>query len=281
MTVNLDSVPGGAGHPEQNPGDPDFARAAFGLRLPKSQPPTSSPKEGNPWAENANGRAARRTGRRQWHPQQAHLSRRHADHGRSRRRGRCHRRTAEPLTVPRWSKEPGARFRALRPAVAFREQGRADLGAARQSGDAGHRHGRARRIHLLDGMITPNGLHYERSHSGMPDIDPDAAPSAHPRPGEPAARLHRSRRCRAIRWNRASPFSNAPATAARSTHAQAAAARTSQAIHGLLSCSEWTGVRLSTLLDEAGVDPARQMGAGRRRRCLRHEPQRSARQGDG
>ena len=28
-----------------------------------------------------------------------------------------------------------------------------------------------------------------------------------------------------------------------------------QAIHGLLSCSEWTGVKLSTLLDEAGVDP--------------------------
>ena len=29
-----------------------------------------------------------------------------------------------------------------------------------------------------------------------------------------------------------------------------------QAIHGLLSCAEWTGVRLSTLLDEAGVEPA-------------------------
>jgi sulfane dehydrogenase subunit SoxC len=29
-----------------------------------------------------------------------------------------------------------------------------------------------------------------------------------------------------------------------------------QGIHGLLSCSDWTGVPLSTLLDEAGVDPA-------------------------
>ena len=28
-----------------------------------------------------------------------------------------------------------------------------------------------------------------------------------------------------------------------------------QAIHGLLSCSEWTGVRLSTLLEEVGIDP--------------------------
>src|SRR3979411_423771 len=28
-----------------------------------------------------------------------------------------------------------------------------------------------------------------------------------------------------------------------------------QALHGLASCSEWTGVLLSTLLEEAGVDP--------------------------
>jgi hypothetical protein len=28
--------------------------------------------------------------------------------------------------------------------------------------------------HLLNGTITPSGLHYERSHSGVPDIDPDA-----------------------------------------------------------------------------------------------------------
>jgi len=28
-----------------------------------------------------------------------------------------------------------------------------------------------------------------------------------------------------------------------------------QAIHGLVSCAEWTGVMLSTLLEEAGIDP--------------------------
>src|SRR5207244_13060256 len=28
-----------------------------------------------------------------------------------------------------------------------------------------------------------------------------------------------------------------------------------QALHGLCSCAEWTGVRLSTLLEETGVDP--------------------------
>src|SRR5213079_917390 len=28
-----------------------------------------------------------------------------------------------------------------------------------------------------------------------------------------------------------------------------------QALHGLVSCAKWTGVRLSTLLEETGVDP--------------------------
>ena len=28
-----------------------------------------------------------------------------------------------------------------------------------------------------------------------------------------------------------------------------------QTIHGLVSCAEWTGVMLSTLLEEAGIDP--------------------------
>jgi len=43
--------------------------------------------------------------------------------------------------------------------------------------------------------------------------------------------------------NSAPMFSNQPVQA------------TAQALHGLVSCSEWTGVRLSTLLDEAGIDP--------------------------
>ena len=28
-----------------------------------------------------------------------------------------------------------------------------------------------------------------------------------------------------------------------------------QALHALVSCAEWTGVRLSTLLEETGIDP--------------------------
>jgi sulfane dehydrogenase subunit SoxC len=32
--------------------------------------------------------------------------------------------------------------------------------------------------------------------------------------------------------------------------------QTVQALHGLVSCAEWTGIRLSTLLKETGIDPA-------------------------
>lgn len=109
-------------------------------------------------------------------------------------------------------------------------------------------------LHLLNGMITPNGLHFERSHNGVPDIDPDAhrflihglvkkpllftldALSRYPM----VSRMH---------------FVECAGNSGAMYGAQPAAANV-QAIHGLLSCAEWTGIPLSTLLDEAGVEPS-------------------------
>ena len=56
--------------------------------------------------------------------------------------------------------------------------------------------------------------------------------------------------------NSAPMFSNEPVQA------------TAQALHGLVSNAEWTGVLLSTLLEEAGIDPEGEM-VDRRRRRLR------------
>ena len=81
-------------------------------------------------------------------------------------------RLAEPLAVPRWMKEPGAGLCALRPAVAFEDKVVRAIPPPPNPATQGV--GTARTpLQLLDGMITPNGLHFERSHSGMPDIDPD------------------------------------------------------------------------------------------------------------
>ena len=109
-------------------------------------------------------------------------------------------------------------------------------------------------LHLLDGMITPSGLHFERSHSGIPDIDPDRHRVViHGLVNRPLVftleALHRypmTSRIAFIECGGNSQALNAPKPAPLPL----------VAIHGLFSCQEWTGVKLSTLLDEAGVDPS-------------------------
>ncbi len=107
--------------------------------------------------------------------------------------------------------------------------------------------------HLLDGMITPNGLHFERSHSGIPDIKPDAHQllihGLVKRPLvftlESLERYPRESRIAFLECggNGQLLYQKEPAPVGV------------QAIHGLVSCAEWTGVKLSVLLEEAGVDP--------------------------
>ena len=79
---------------------------------------------------------------------------------------------SEPLRVERWMKVPGPPFigygqpswledKVVRAIPAPPNPATQGVGAARTP------------LHLLEGMITPSGLHFERSHSGIPDIDPD------------------------------------------------------------------------------------------------------------
>jgi sulfane dehydrogenase subunit SoxC len=111
-------------------------------------------------------------------------------------------------------------------------------------------------LHLLDGIITPSGLHYERHHNGVPDIDP----AAHRlvihglvhRPLEfsiaDLLRYPRSSRFAFLECGGNSGANSAPEPPQTSV----------DLIHGLVSCSEWTGVPVKLLLDEAGIDPAAQ-----------------------
>ncbi len=134
-------------------------------------------------------------------------------------------------------------------------------------------------LHLLDGMITPNGVHFERSHSGIPDINPDThrllIHGLVKRPLiftlESLERYPRESRVAFLECggNGQLLYQKEPAAVGV------------QAIHGLVSCAEWTGVRLSILLQEAGVDPKGKMDFGRRRRCRWYEPKHSASEGDG
>ena len=102
----------------------------------------------------------------------------------------------------------------------------------------------------LTGIITPNGLHYERHHAGVPAIDPEQHRLiVHGLVERPmifslddltrfpsVSRIH-FLECSGNTQNWGAPKPE----------------YTAQDTHGLVSCCEWTGVPLAIVLAEAGV----------------------------
>src|SRR5688572_4797247 len=107
-------------------------------------------------------------------------------------------------------------------------------------------------LELLNGTITPSGLHFERHHNGVPDINR----------AEHRLLIHGMVRRPLIftmealaRYPLTSRvcFVECAGNSGRNTAPNPPQA-TCGAIHGLISCAEWTGVSLATLLHEAGID---------------------------
>ena len=157
---------------------------------------------------------------------------------------------AEPLHEGPWSLNVGA------PIAAYQTPSRFEAHVVRTLDNPNNvpRNSRARTPHhLLKGIITPNGLHFTICHGGVPDIDPAqhrlVIHGLVKRPlvytVEALDRYPMVSRIGFVECggNSAPLFSNEPIQA------------DVQALHGLASCSEWTGVMLSTLLEEAGIDP--------------------------
>ncbi|MGE0338092.1 MAG: sulfite dehydrogenase [Gammaproteobacteria bacterium] len=106
-------------------------------------------------------------------------------------------------------------------------------------------------LHELDGMLTPSGLHFERHHNGVPAIDPAQHTLViHGRVQRPltfdVSALRRYPRISRVLAIECGGNSNA---GWNPQPIQTAAGY----FHGLVSCSEWTGVPLSLLLEEAGL----------------------------
>ena len=104
----------------------------------------------------------------------------------------------------------------------------------------------------LDGIITPNGLHYIRSHAGTPAIDPEQHRlMVHGMVDRPLSfsmeDLMRFPSVSAIH------FLECSGNTGFYKQSNIKPDYTVQDTHGLLSCAEWTGVRLSDVLAEAGV----------------------------
>jgi sulfane dehydrogenase subunit SoxC len=183
---------------------------------------------------------------------------------------------AEPLTESPWSLEPGD------PVPPYQQPSKFPKNVVRSLANPNFepRTSQSRTPHhLLDGMITPNGVFFTIVHGGVPEIDP----SAHQLiihglvkrelvfTLETLLRYPMTSRIAFVECggNSAPLFSPQPIQA------------DVQALHGLVSCAEWTGVRLSTLLDETGVDPKARWFHRRRRRSSSPMAQRSARQSFG
>jgi len=107
-------------------------------------------------------------------------------------------------------------------------------------------------LHLLDGIITPADLHYERHHGGVPSIGAaDYALLIHGMVERPTVfTLGDLKRFPAVsRLN----FLECSGNGKLGFDQHAAPQLTPQQIDGLFSTSEWTGVPLATLLREVGV----------------------------
>jgi sulfane dehydrogenase subunit SoxC len=158
--------------------------------------------------------------------------------------------SAAPLEVPAAMKTPGV------PASAYGDRSphearvqRIPNGAAPSAGTGGSR----TPIESLEGIITPSSLHFERHHNGVPDLDPDTHQVLiHGLVERPLLfsidALSRYPLVSRIQFLECSGNSGG-------NNAAEAPQQSAGGIHGLVSCSDWTGVPLAILLDEAGVKP--------------------------
>jgi len=102
----------------------------------------------------------------------------------------------------------------------------------------------------LQGVITPSALHFERHHAGVPDIDPAKHELViHGMVDRPLvftiAELERLPSVSRVHFLECSGNSGG--------EWNGTGGPTAQLSHGLASCSEWTGVPLRILLEEAGL----------------------------
>src|SRR5215212_10221981 len=150
---------------------------------------------------------------------------------------------AEPLKDNPWSLEMGGETPALQVPSRFEKA----VTRTRTNPNNEFRNSHARTPHhLLNGTVTPNSLHFSINHAGIPDIDPAQHKLViHGMVRQPMEwtleKLSRYPLVSRMAFvecagNSAPMFSSEPVQA------------TPQALHGLVSSAEWSGVPLSTLL---------------------------------
>ncbi len=102
----------------------------------------------------------------------------------------------------------------------------------------------------LNGIITPNGLFFERYHAGRAEVDPlKHRLMIHGMVERPLVLTMKD----IERFPSVSRIHFIECPANGGMEWRAAQLNSLQFTHGMVSCAEWTGVKLSTLLEEVGV----------------------------
>ena len=153
--------------------------------------------------------------------------------------------------IPSWSRTPGPGASAYGAPSRHTQHFQRTHGAPNATYPGG---GSSRSpLQHLQGSITPNSLHFERHHAGIPDIDP----SGHHLVINGLVRqplvfnyedLLKYEMISRVYFLECAGNSGALLRGGNEDG-------TAQSLHGLVSCAEWTGIPLSALLDEAGVLP--------------------------
>ena len=157
---------------------------------------------------------------------------------------------AQTANSPQWMRVPGRGMEPYGNRSAFEDD--VVRAVSSEAGTVGA--GASRTPHeRLEGIITPSALHFERHHNGIPNIDP----------GQHRLLIHGLVR-RPLFFDLES-LSRYPLVSriqflecsgnTRANFRATPATTTAGDLYGLVSCSDWTGVPLSTLLDEAGLLP--------------------------
>jgi len=108
-------------------------------------------------------------------------------------------------------------------------------------------------LHALEGIITPSGLCFERHHGGVPEIDPEQHRlMIHGMVERPLLFTMDD----ILRFPSVSRIYFVECPANGGMEWKGAQMDGVQFTHGMVHCCEWTGVKLSTLLAEAGVSPS-------------------------
>jgi sulfane dehydrogenase subunit SoxC len=151
--------------------------------------------------------------------------------------------------APDWMKTPGRSFSNYgMPAKSQEKVKRAFTVAPGREGTGASR----TPLQMLEGTITPNGLHFERHHNGIPDIDPSRHELfIHGMVKRPLAFSLDA----LMRYPMESQIYFVECSGNSGGYIAPQPAQTTPGgLNGLVSCSEWSGVRLRTLLEEAGLE---------------------------